>query len=40
MAKNGKLVGPMETNTPGLGGDKVASLPPAAPKDPLGLIKR
>ena len=38
-----KLVGPMNTqpgSQGGLGYDKVAALPPAAPADPLGLIKR
>ncbi len=39
----GKMIGPLLTqpgSQGGLGSDKVAALPPAAPADPLGLIKK
>lgn len=40
MAKGKMLVGPMQTGDKGLGGGPVAPFPPAAPKDPLGHIKK
>lgn len=43
MAKQELLVGPLTTQPGtqgGLGYDKVATPPPFAPKDPLGLIKK
>lgn len=42
MAKGkGKMLfGPMQTQEEKLGGGPVAPLPPASPKDPLGIAKR